>query len=115
MFGYYKRITVLQKLHIKRLERYNDFTQTYLALAYLRSARGHIRMNHYVRAIDTLWMISHTYSYVNKEVIILFKNCYRILIFNSNDLVEKRLWNEQKVQDFHLLEELQNKPESPKQ
>lgn len=103
MFGHYHKVIRLQSRHIKKLERHNEYTQTYIALSYLRMARGHIRMNQYVRAIDNLWMIIHTYSYVNWKVIRLFRQCYRILLMNSSDIQQKKLWIDEQIKDFHTI------------
>lgn len=91
-------------MHIKRLERHNEYAQTYIALSYLRMARVYLRLNQYMRAIDNLWMIIHSYSYVNKKVIRLFRQCYRILLMNSSDIHEKKLWIDEQIKDIYMID-----------
>jgi hypothetical protein len=103
IFGYYQEIIDLQKSHIKHLERFNDYTQSYIAKAYIRAARGHFHKGELIQVIDKCMMAIYTYRFNGKRAYRLCAKAYRILATNSSDFNRKVFWEKEVLEEKKLL------------
>jgi hypothetical protein len=103
ILGFYQKLIDLQNKHIRLLERYNDFTQTYLALAYLRSARGHFHRGELIQTVDKCMMAIYTYKCNRKRAFRLCAKTYKILALNSSDFNSKVFWEKEVLEEKKLL------------
>jgi hypothetical protein len=103
MLGYYHLIMDLQNKYIRHLERYNDYTQSYIAQAYIRVAAGHFAKGEYLQTIDRCMMAIYTYGYNSGKAYRLCAKAYQILAINIPDLNRNVFWENEILEENKLL------------
>jgi hypothetical protein len=102
-FGYYHLLIDLQNRHIRHLERFNDYTQSYIANAYIRAAKGHFHRGELIQTVDKCMMAIYTYKCNRKRAFRLCAKAYKILALNSSDFNSKVFWEKEVLEEKKLL------------
>lgn len=101
--GCYNRLITNQTNYIKKLERHNEYAQNYIALAYIRAAKGHFHQGELIQTIDKCMMAIYTYGYNGSKAYRLCWNAYRILATNSPDFNRIVFWENEVNEEKELL------------
>lgn len=86
------------------MERYNDQSQSYIARAYVRAARGHFHQGELIQTIDKCMTAIYTYGYNKSKAYHLCWNAYRILAINSPDFNRNVFWENEILEENKLLD-----------